>query len=35
VVEHGLFVGLAQTAIIADSAGVRVLQQPVSQGARS
>jgi ribose 5-phosphate isomerase A len=28
VVEHGLFVGLARTAIIADSAGVRILQQP-------
>jgi ribose 5-phosphate isomerase A len=28
VVEHGLFVGLARTAIIADSAGVRILQRP-------
>jgi ribose 5-phosphate isomerase A len=28
VVEHGLFVGLATTAIIAGSAGVRVIERP-------
>jgi ribose 5-phosphate isomerase A len=27
VVEHGLFIGLAQTAIIADAAGVRVVER--------
>jgi ribose 5-phosphate isomerase A len=28
VVEHGLFIGLAQTAVIADSSGVRVIERP-------
>ncbi len=28
VVEHGLFIGLAQTAVIADSSGVRVVERP-------
>jgi ribose 5-phosphate isomerase A len=28
VVEHGLFVGLAKTAVIAGSAGVRVIERP-------
>jgi ribose 5-phosphate isomerase A len=28
VVEHGLFVGLARTALIADTSGVKVLEQP-------
>jgi ribose 5-phosphate isomerase A len=28
VVEHGLFVGLAQTAVIAGPAGVRVIERP-------
>jgi ribose 5-phosphate isomerase A len=28
VVEHGLFIGLAQTAILAGSAGVRVVERP-------
>jgi ribose 5-phosphate isomerase A len=27
VVEHGLFIGLAQTAVIADSSGVRVVER--------
>jgi ribose 5-phosphate isomerase A len=27
VVEHGLFIGLAQTAVIADAAGVRVIER--------
>jgi ribose 5-phosphate isomerase A len=28
VVEHGLFIGLAHTAVIAGSAGVRVVERP-------
>ncbi len=28
VVEHGLFIGLAQTAILAGDAGVRVIERP-------
>jgi ribose 5-phosphate isomerase A len=28
VVEHGLFVGFARTAIVADMSGVRILEQP-------
>jgi ribose 5-phosphate isomerase A len=28
VVEHGLFIGLAQTAIVAGAAGVRVVERP-------
>ena len=28
VVEHGLFIGLAQTAVIADSSGVRIVERP-------
>jgi ribose 5-phosphate isomerase A len=28
VVEHGLFIGLAQTAVIADLSGVRVVERP-------
>ncbi len=28
VVEHGLFIGLAQTAIIAGPEGVRVVERP-------
>ncbi len=28
VVEHGLFIGLAQTAVIADASGVRVVERP-------
>jgi ribose 5-phosphate isomerase A len=28
VVEHGLFVGLAKTAVIAGPAGVRVVERP-------
>ncbi|HYM49667.1 MAG TPA: ribose-5-phosphate isomerase RpiA [Candidatus Limnocylindrales bacterium] len=31
VVEHGLFVGLARSAIVAGSAGIRVLGEPVSE----
>ena len=35
VVEHGLFIGLAQTAIIADPAGVRVLSNGLNNCQRS
>jgi ribose 5-phosphate isomerase A len=28
VMEHGLFIGLAQVAVIAGSAGVRVIERP-------
>jgi ribose 5-phosphate isomerase A len=28
VVEHGLFIGMAQTAILAGPAGVRVVERP-------
>ena len=28
VVEHGLFIGLAQTAVIAGPDGVRVVERP-------
>jgi ribose 5-phosphate isomerase A len=28
VVEHGLFIGLAQAAILAGNAGVRIVERP-------
>jgi hypothetical protein len=28
VVEHGLFIGLAQSAVLAGSEGVRVVERP-------
>jgi ribose 5-phosphate isomerase A len=28
VVEHGLFIGLAQTAVLAGAGGVRVVERP-------
>jgi ribose 5-phosphate isomerase A len=31
VVEHGLFIGLAQTAILANADGVRVVQSTANQ----
>jgi ribose 5-phosphate isomerase A len=35
VVEHGLFIGLAQTAVIADSSGVRVIERPCGEPSRT